>query len=213
MHLVTLLTTYRTSMDTIRRTQWIALRAFYLKRRRALNYFLLFIATSSASGKAIFCKLVGSSRGKRSFFVNFEAFFAAFLVSLVFAAGELKNIGKISLFSVLLAVAFGFSVAFTQFTQMKAMNAGSPSMTTLIYSSAFLIPIVFSYFAWDNPISPWQIVGIIILLFALVRKDVIGALFPTAVSVSAICITITILLDCLMTFSAPPQTTPPSTLG
>ena len=42
--------------------------------------------------------------------------------------------------------------------------------------------------------------GISILLFALVRKEIIGALFPAAVSVSAICITVTIFLDCLMTF-------------
>ena len=42
--------------------------------------------------------------------------------------------------------------------------------------------------------------GVSILLFALVQKDIIGALFPTAVSVSAICITVTVVLDCLMTF-------------
>ena len=42
--------------------------------------------------------------------------------------------------------------------------------------------------------------GVSILAFALVRKDVISAIFPTAVSVSAVCITITIILDCLMTF-------------
>ena len=132
-----------------------------------MNYFLLVIATLAASGKAIFCKLVGSAKGRRAYLVNFEAFSVATLVSLAFAAEELKNIGKLSLFSVLLAIAFGFSVAFTQFTQMKAMNAGSPSLTTLIYSSAFLIPIIFSYFAWDNPISAWQIIGIAILFVAL----------------------------------------------
>lgn len=42
--------------------------------------------------------------------------------------------------------------------------------------------------------------GFSILGFALVRTDVIGGIFPTAVSVSAICVTITIILDCLMTF-------------
>lgn len=42
--------------------------------------------------------------------------------------------------------------------------------------------------------------GISILLFAFVRQDIIGKLFPTAVSVSAIAITVTIILDCLMTF-------------
>ena len=42
--------------------------------------------------------------------------------------------------------------------------------------------------------------GISILGFALVRQDVIGAMFPTATSIAAICITITIVLDCVMTF-------------
>ena len=42
--------------------------------------------------------------------------------------------------------------------------------------------------------------GVSILGFALVRKDVIGAMFPTVASVSALCVTITIILDCIMTF-------------
>ncbi len=42
--------------------------------------------------------------------------------------------------------------------------------------------------------------GISILAFSLVRLDVINALFPMAVSASAVAITIVIILDCLMTF-------------
>ena len=42
--------------------------------------------------------------------------------------------------------------------------------------------------------------GVSILGFSLVRTDVISAIFPTATSVSAICITIAIILDCVMTF-------------
>ncbi len=42
--------------------------------------------------------------------------------------------------------------------------------------------------------------GISILSFALVRVDVIGALFPAAASASALCISIVIALDCIMTF-------------
>ncbi len=42
--------------------------------------------------------------------------------------------------------------------------------------------------------------GASILSFALIRKDIIGALFPTAVSVSAVCITLVIIMDCVMTF-------------
>ena len=132
-----------------------------------INYILLVLATLAASGKALFCKLVGGAKGRRAFFVNFESFAVAFAVALIFSTRELKYIPEISLFSLLLALAFGFSVAFTQFTQMKAMNTGPASITTLVYSSAFLIPIVFSYFAWNNPISPWQIIGIVILVCAL----------------------------------------------
>ena len=42
--------------------------------------------------------------------------------------------------------------------------------------------------------------GVSILAFAFVRKGIIGAIFPSAVSVSAVCITIAIVLDCVMTF-------------
>lgn len=42
--------------------------------------------------------------------------------------------------------------------------------------------------------------GISILGFTLVREDIISAVFPTAAAVSAICIVITIILDCIMTF-------------
>ena len=55
--------------------------------------------------------------------------------------------------------------------------------------------------------------GVSILGFGLLREDVIGALFPAAASAAAVCITLTIALDCLMTFSARLPTTLPSTPG
>ena len=42
--------------------------------------------------------------------------------------------------------------------------------------------------------------GISILGFALVRADVIGAMFPMLSNVASLCVTLTIALDCLMTF-------------
>ncbi|MBO7177121.1 MAG: MFS transporter, partial [Clostridia bacterium] len=42
--------------------------------------------------------------------------------------------------------------------------------------------------------------GVSILGFILLREDIIGAMLPMAASVSAICITLTIVLDCAMTF-------------
>ena len=42
--------------------------------------------------------------------------------------------------------------------------------------------------------------GISILSFCLIREDVVGALFPAAASVSAVCVTLVIIMDCVMTF-------------
>jgi MFS family permease len=42
--------------------------------------------------------------------------------------------------------------------------------------------------------------GASILSFALIRTDVIGALFPMATSVSAICVTLVVIMACVMTF-------------
>ena len=42
--------------------------------------------------------------------------------------------------------------------------------------------------------------GISIVAFALVREDTVGAIVGTSASVSAICITLVIVLDCVMTF-------------
>ena len=42
--------------------------------------------------------------------------------------------------------------------------------------------------------------GVTIFAFTLLRTDIIGGVFPMAASVSALCVTLTIILDCVMTF-------------
>ena len=55
--------------------------------------------------------------------------------------------------------------------------------------------------------------GISIFAFALLKLDIIEALFPAVSSAAALGVTLTILLDCLMTFSARRQTMRRSTRG
>ena len=79
---------------------------------------------------------------------------------------------------------------------MVALSAASATITTLLIGALSdkigkrKVFMVGGYILW----------GVSILAFALVRNGVIGAIFPTAVSVGAICITISIILDCIMTF-------------
>ena len=79
---------------------------------------------------------------------------------------------------------------------MVSLSAASATVTTLLIGALSdkigkrKVFMVGGYVLW----------GLSILAFAFVRKGVIGAIFPTAVSVSAICITVSIILDCIMTF-------------
>lgn len=79
---------------------------------------------------------------------------------------------------------------------MVALSAATATITTLLIGALSdkvgkrKLFIFGGYILW----------GVSILGFALVRRDVISAIFPTAVSVSAICITVAIILDCVMTF-------------
>ena len=134
-----------------------------------INYLLLGLSVFATSGKAIFCKLVGVSNGDEKFFLNnFKAFFVSFVLSLIFSANKLPEIFSISLFSVLLSLLFAFFIFITQVMQIQAMKIGSATLTTLIYSCGFLLPIIYSAIFFSESISIFQIIGVLILLVAIV---------------------------------------------
>ena len=89
-----------------------------------------------------------------------------------------------------------FSASASQISLMVGASSVVATLTTIFIGALSdklgkrKIFISLGYILW----------GISILAFALVRKEVIGTIFATATSVSAICITITIILDCIMTF-------------
>ena len=90
------------------------------------------------------------------------------------------------------------------------MFSASPSDISLMVSASSVVATVTTILigALSDKIGKRKIFisggymlwGISILGFALVRKDIISAVVPTTLSVTAICITITIILDCVMTF-------------
>ena len=89
-----------------------------------------------------------------------------------------------------------FGASSDDISLMVALSAVTATLTTLLIGALSdklgkrKVFIFGGYILW----------GISILGFALVRQDIIGAIFPAAVSVSAICVTIAIVLDCVMTF-------------
>ena len=119
-----------------------------------------------------------------------------FYLSLVIfsLAGQIAWVVENMYLNVFIYEMFGASPA--QISLMVSASAVAATLTTLLMGAlsdkvgkrrAF---IAGGYVLW----------GISILGFALIRTDVIGAIFPMAASVYTLCIGLTVLLDCLMTF-------------
>lgn len=89
-----------------------------------------------------------------------------------------------------------FNASASDISAMVALSAVMATITTLVIGALSdklgkrKIFICGGYVLW----------GLSILGFALVRVDLISSLVPTALSVSSICVTIVIVMDCVMTF-------------
>jgi len=133
------------------------------------KYFILALSTLLATGKALFCKAMGTGlySKKETALLNFKALLVAFVCSLIFVADEIFKLLEISKFSIVLSMFFGISVAITQIMQSKAMGNGPASLVSLIYSCGFLVPIFYGLLFWNESVSVYQWFGILLLVISL----------------------------------------------
>ncbi len=132
-------------------------------------YWLLAITTVCAAGKAVICKKLGSGdKGSRSVFEwNSGIYLIASLVAFLSLYPNFGNLFTTSLPTLLLAVLFAALLLFTQVTEVKAMSLGSVSMTILIYSGGFLLPILYGYLFVGEGISLTRGCGIVVMAIAM----------------------------------------------
>jgi len=89
-----------------------------------------------------------------------------------------------------------FNASASQISAMVSASAVAATVTTLLIGALSdklgkrKLFICGGYILW----------GISILSFALIRLDLISVLFPMAASAAAVCITLVIVMDCVMTF-------------
>jgi len=89
-----------------------------------------------------------------------------------------------------------FNASASDISAMVAASAIAATLTTILIGALSdrvgkrKLFICGGYILW----------GVSIFAFSLLRADVIGAVFPLTVSVAAVGVTLTIILDCLMTF-------------
>lgn len=133
------------------------------------KYCILALSTLLATGKALFCKALGTGQysKKETALLNFKALFIAFFCSILFIIDEINKLFEISIFSLVLSIFFGISVAITQIMQSKAMGNGPTSLVSLVYSCGFLVPIFYGLIFWNESVSIYQWLGILLLVIAL----------------------------------------------
>lgn len=134
-----------------------------------MNYLLLFLATLCSSGKALMCKRVGkSAQDARSIALLNSATFAIALAESVIVMAVCRWKFEASPVTVILAAAYSCSMLLTQLCQVKALSLGNTAVTTLLYACGFLVPVLVGAAFWQEPVSVYQWLGVILLLCALV---------------------------------------------
>ena len=132
-----------------------------------MNHTILLIVSMAASLLASLAKKFLTDRYENS--ASTYHFYNA-LVSLTSAAAlfALSGVPSVSLFTVLLALAFGLVTALQQITSLQALENGPFSYTTVILSLSTLIPTLSGAIFWHETIVPVQIIGILLLLVCFV---------------------------------------------
>ena len=91
----------------------------------------------------------------------------------------------------------------------KMFNASAEAISTMVSASAIAATVTTLLVgAFSDKIGKRKLFicggylcwGVSILSFAAIRTDVIGALFPAAVSAASVGVTLVIVMDCVMTF-------------
>ena len=118
-----------------------------------------------------------------------------FLTLVIFSlTGQIAWVVENMYFNVFIYKMFGASAA--DISAMVAASAVAATLTTLLIGAlsdklgkrrAFICG---GYILW----------GVSILSFCFIREDIVGAFLPATASVSAVCVTLVIIMDCVMTF-------------
>ena len=135
-----------------------------------MEYALLILVTLFCSTRAVIMKKMGHDSSNMSgvLFLNSNIFFIGSLTVLLLSLGNLASLFALSPYSILLSLIFAVFLLVMQVTLMLSLGMGAASLSTLIYSCGFVIPIFYSAIFLGEEISVWQWLGLALLSVALV---------------------------------------------
>ena len=132
-----------------------------------MDYILLLVSFTALGVKSTFAKM-GNRYLTEEHNIYTYNFYMLVITFLFTAAVGIPMWKGISLPAVMLACGYGVLLVLSQVFLIKAMTLGDTSVSTLFYSSGFLIPIFASVFLYDETVSIWQFIGVVLMLVSFV---------------------------------------------
>lgn len=132
-----------------------------------INYILLGLSVICAGLKSVFSKISNEyiDENNNIYSFNFYLFLTGGILIFLFGYG-----GGItfSAYTCGLALIYALFTLLSQILLIEATSCGDVALSSLFYSSGFLVPIALSYVFYKEGISPKQFIGIIVLLISFV---------------------------------------------
>ena len=130
-----------------------------------MDYILLLCSVVCAGVKSVFSKISNNYLDEKNNIYTFNLFL--FLTGgIIFLAVGWKDIFPLHLETLLLAVIYAFFTLSSQILLMQATKRGDVALTSMFYSSGFLVPIIFSAFVYKEIPILRQYIGMIVLLIS-----------------------------------------------
>lgn len=136
-----------------------------------MDYLLLISSVLAGSGRSVCIKGCNKSIENTA-----HLFFCTFLSSLIagifIALSGIRELVAPDLRTVVIAIVFALSNILVDVCNMQAIKNGSYALSSLFLSSNFIIPSLSGVMFWNETVSVWQIVGLVLIVCALVAVTV-----------------------------------------
>ena len=130
-----------------------------------INVVLLLLSIVLGTSKNVLSKLCPAGSIYR---LNAIAFFVASCVGFLFLIGT--GI-RITAWILLMALAYALFTFVAQVAYIKAVAIGDFAISSLMYSCGFVLPTLLGAFLFRESVSPWQIVGLTVLILSFVLAN------------------------------------------
>ncbi|MBE6651071.1 MAG: DMT family transporter [Ruminococcaceae bacterium] len=129
-----------------------------------MNIILYLLNVVCASGQVTLSKVYSAKGGKAHIFDLNKAIAGIF----VFLIMGLVSGMSFHIPTVFFGIGYGVFLGISMFTGFKALKHGPMALTSIIASFSLIIPFIFGITVWDESITVYGVIGIILLLCAIV---------------------------------------------